>query len=334
MTIMVLVKSLVPLFASLAGVVAQSATANLTSTGCVDVSGFESCQKDATAKASDCLATARKDGSELEIEACGCANYIDNINCAASHCWNRVNECEYQKYAVAYLRNCPIAKTPLPYFPAPDGAPDACSCNLGKVFLAINSTIQQGGKCSSSTGGADAFSNVQRIQGCECCEVSGALSSIYGLCPDTDPKLIGLSDVSNLEGLLNTPFDTCSPYMSKFDCVSDFGFSPGTIHTYYNPSNLPQSGTATLSNKPGTVTAPASGSVFTYSNAANSKIDTISAAGGGSGSGSGSNSASGTGAATGTSATATSTHKSGAGRTALGRGLAFFVLGLVILALP
>ncbi|PNY18341.1 Uncharacterized protein TCAP_07545 [Tolypocladium capitatum] len=267
---MLLVKSLIPLFASLAGVVAQPGAANLTSTGCVDVSGFESCQMDATAKGSACLATARKDGSELEVVACGCANYMDNINCAASHCWNRVNECEYQEYVVDYLRYCPMVKIPLPYFPAPDDAPDACSCNLGKVFLAINSTIEQAGKCSRDVGGTDAFGNVQKIQGCDCCEVSGALSSIYGICPDTEPKLIGFSEVSKLEGLLNTPFDTCATYMSEFDCVSDLGFSHDTIHTYYKPNNLPsQTGTATLSNKPGTVTAPASGLAFTYSNAAN-----------------------------------------------------------------
>lgn len=173
---MVSVKSLTPVFVLLGRAVAQSSQVNLTSTNCVDVSGFESCQKDATAKDAACLAQARKDASELEVEACACASYIDNINCAASHCWNRVNECEYQEYVVAYLVNCPIAKTPLPYFPAPDNAPDACSCNVGKVYLAINGSVEQGGKCSSGATGGDAFGNVQKIQGCECCEISGALS--------------------------------------------------------------------------------------------------------------------------------------------------------------
>lgn len=144
--------------------------------------------------------------------------------------------------------------------------------------------------------------------------------SIYGICPDTDPKLIGLSSVSKLESALDTPFDTCASYLSESNCVSSLGFSKDAIQTYYRPDNLPKSGTATLSNKAGTVTAPASGSVFTYTNAADGKAYTVSAAGASKGSGPGSDSASGS------SATATSTHKSGGGRVVSSGGFAVAML--------
>lgn len=92
---------------------------------------------------------------------------------------SQVNECEYQAYIVEYLVGCPIAKLPIPYFPTPNNAADACSCNLGEVYLAITGYIQQGAACStnaSTTAITDASDSVQQIQGCECCEVSGSIS--------------------------------------------------------------------------------------------------------------------------------------------------------------
>lgn len=151
--------------------------ATLTSTGCADASGFESCQKKANDNLSSCIAQAKKDNSQQEILACGCQNYVDNYNCYSASCWNRVWECEYQEYIIEYFLNCPIAKLPVPYFPAPNKAADACSCNLGKVFLAIQDAIQETATCSNNANGPDASNNLQQIQGCDCCEISGALSS-------------------------------------------------------------------------------------------------------------------------------------------------------------
>jgi hypothetical protein len=49
------------------------------------------------------------------------------------------------------------------------------------------------------------------------------------------------------------------------DCIADLGFvAPLTTGTVYNPSNTPAAGTQTLFDEPGTVTAPPSGSVFTW----------------------------------------------------------------------
>jgi hypothetical protein len=81
---------------------------------------------------------------------------------------------------VEYLVGCPTAKLAVPYFPTPDNVPDACSCNLGNVYLAINGSIQQGSTCSvnasSTTITDNPFQSTQEIQGCECCEISAALS--------------------------------------------------------------------------------------------------------------------------------------------------------------
>lgn len=104
-------------------------------------------------------------------------------------------------------------------------------------------------------------------------------NSIYGLCPSTDPTLIGLTDVQTLEKTINTDLSGCTSYLSKYSCESDLGFPAVAGGTFYNADNLPASGTQTLSNGPRTVTAPASGAVFTYTNAADSQVYTISAAG-------------------------------------------------------
>jgi hypothetical protein len=103
-------------------------------------------------------------------------------------------------------------------------------------------------------------------------------SSIYGICPTTDPSLIGLSSVNNVETALDTPFDTCGSYLSEFPCDSKLGFPPVAGGHFYGPDNLPASGTATLSNLGGSVTSPVSGAVFTYTNGGDGQVYTISAA--------------------------------------------------------
>ena len=150
-----------------------SATAlkNLTSTGCADASGFQTCQDAANTKISACLSQTA--GSTEEEEGCACEDYILNYNCYATHCWNRVWECDYQEYMASYMLNCPTAKFPVPYFPAEDGVPDACSCNLGKVYQAITDAIDQGATCLKH---ANSDFNTVEFGACQCCEISGAMS--------------------------------------------------------------------------------------------------------------------------------------------------------------
>lgn len=185
---------------------ATAADVSLNSSGCVDPSGLEKCQSGITKKTSDCIDQARRDNSQQEILACGCQDYVDNFNCYAASCWNRVWECEYQEYMVSYFMNCPTAKLPVPYFPAPKNAPDSCSCNVGQVFLNVQDAIQQTGTCSNNADSSDAGSNLQQIEGCGCCELSGVLSSIVEICPKTDPNLVGLEQISTLESQLNIQY--------------------------------------------------------------------------------------------------------------------------------
>lgn len=70
---------------------ANAQSKNLTSAGCVDAAGFQKCQDAATTSTAACLAHANADLSQTEILACGCTNYVENYNCYASHCWNRVS---------------------------------------------------------------------------------------------------------------------------------------------------------------------------------------------------------------------------------------------------
>ncbi|KAE9375867.1 hypothetical protein N431DRAFT_556195 [Stipitochalara longipes BDJ] len=309
-----------------------NADITLTNTGCADAVGFQTCQNGVTAAVSTCLNAST---TQTETLACGCSNYVGNYNCYAAYCWNRVNECEYQEYIVEYLVGCPIAKLPVPYFPAPNNAPDSCSCNVGNVYLAISSNIQQGGTCSTNVSNASPDTAVQEIQGCECCEVSGALSSIYAICPTTDPTLIGLSSVQQVETTLDTQISGCQPYLAQYNCVADLGFSQVVGGTFYGPNNLPVSGTQTLSNVAGTVTAPASGTVFTYTNGGDGQVYTISAASvkvGGGGhpttTGKGTTATNGAGTSTGSATPATSTKSSGDGR--LDFSLGVLVGGLLI----
>lgn len=70
-------------------------TKNLTSDGCIDASGFQKCQDAATAATAACLGHANGDLSQTETLACGCTNYVENYNCYAAHCWNRVGRSRY-----------------------------------------------------------------------------------------------------------------------------------------------------------------------------------------------------------------------------------------------
>lgn len=102
---------------------------------------------------------------------------------------------------------------------------------------------------------------------------------LVGICPETDPKLTGLNSISQVEKNLNVDYPSCGPYMQTFDCVSDLGFQLDGVTTYLRPDDAYKTGTATLSNGGGTVTAPASGAVFTYTNGGDGQVYTITAYG-------------------------------------------------------
>ncbi|KAK0391550.1 hypothetical protein NLU13_1050 [Sarocladium strictum] len=266
-------------FLALSLAVQGQAGTTLSSKGCADPSGLEKCQASANDQTSSCIAQANKDNSQRELLACTCVDYVSNYNCFASHCWNRVWECEYQDYMVGYFQNCLTAKTPVPYFPAPDNVPDACSCNLGRVYAALHDAIQESTTCSNNANSGDAGSDLQRMEGCNCCAVGGSIAALVGICPDTDPTLIGLNGVSQFEKNVDVDYQNCGTYLQEFNCANDLGFQLDGVTTYIGPNDPIQTGTDTLSNGGGTVTSPASGAVFTYTNGGDGQVYTITAAG-------------------------------------------------------
>jgi hypothetical protein len=144
------------------------------------------------------------------------------------------------------------------------------------------------------------------------------VKSIYAICPTADPTLIGLSSVQQLETTIDTLLSDCQPCLSQFNCVSDLGFPQVAGNTFYGPNNLPASGTGTLFNVAGTVTTPASGSVFTYTNGGDNQVYTIPAGNAKAGSGGtttitgkSGNATNGASTGTGSAASATSTKSSG-----------------------
>jgi hypothetical protein len=87
---------------------------------------------------------------------------------------------------------------------------------------------------------------------------------MYDICPNTDPTLIGLTALLNALAPYY-PWPKCVDSLNQFNCVTDLHFEPPlSTGAVYNPTDLPASGTRTLSNIAGEVTSPASGSVFSY----------------------------------------------------------------------
>lgn len=151
--------------------------------------------------------------------------------------------------------------------------------------------------------------------------------SYFNICPDTNLYLIGFSMVETLAANSDTYFEDCSSVLPFESCIATLNFSSSLIGgLYMGPGDFPPNGTGTLSNSPGTVTAPASGAVFTYTNAADNEIYTITAMGFKAG-GASEATTTGTGGSTATGsagAAATVSKKSDAGR----RGVGMVGLGL------
>lgn len=99
------------------------------------------------------------------------------------------------------------------------------------------------------------------------------------ICPATDPKLIGSSNIQQIETTINTDFKSCGSYLDTYDCKNDLGFNIDGVKSFLKPNDPLTTGTATLSDMPGTITAPASGKVFSYTNGGDGTVYTITAAG-------------------------------------------------------
>lgn len=83
--------ALISLVLSAAPVLAQ----NLTASGCVAPSDFQSCQIQVLADAQACITAC--DGYDICVIACGCTAYELQIGCLIESCWNKVSGPEDQK---------------------------------------------------------------------------------------------------------------------------------------------------------------------------------------------------------------------------------------------
>jgi hypothetical protein len=118
--------------------------------------------------------------------------------------------------------------------------------------------------------------------------------------------------------------------MSSYDCQKDLSFTAAS--SFISPGSAFTTGKGSLSNGAGSVTSPGSGSVFSYTNLADSVVYTITAASssgnhnsGGSGSSSGSAQASATGSKSSDEKGAATIGISGAGKSAMLVVLTFLV---------
>ncbi|KAJ5782831.1 hypothetical protein N7457_004605 [Penicillium paradoxum] len=247
-----------------------NAQTNITEKDCASTSEYSKCNRDVADKWSSCIKDCRGDGNC--IVDCGCESHQKYINCMAESCWNQVYSCKYQLFVQQYFAVCPSAKEPIPFWPAPNNAPNRCSCDLAKITQRtlssrneqikcmnnvtnnISDDISKGPDLSNLSNGLDI---ANRASDCACCGASASISAHVGtLLPPNLPNLY--------TSLPNWAWSSCDANMKDTKC-QDLGFKDAG--KFYKPGEFPDNGTSTLYNVGGTVTAPPSGTVLTWSQA-------------------------------------------------------------------
>ncbi|KAJ4115402.1 hypothetical protein NW768_011254 [Fusarium equiseti] len=244
----------------------------IESKDCVDPSGYEQCYKSKDAERNDCITNNCKNQNIDCINVCDCVFNLDVIDCALTHCWNKVYSCEYQNTVLELGGVCIDEKFEnIPFFPAPDNAPDACSCNLGKVVTSLNRAVEELDTCIERNQDTwDSLSIDEHevfIKACKCCTSSGILSSFWDICPDTKPSLLGADEYWNALISKDEDYPQCGDYNDVYSCAKDLKFTPpgkDKSANFYGPGELPKNGTKTLSNMEGSITSPLSGATFTW----------------------------------------------------------------------
>ncbi|KAJ5902385.1 hypothetical protein N7495_002913 [Penicillium taxi] len=260
--------------------VAQAQT-NITSADCAASSEYSTCNKDVASKWSSCLSRCNGD-ADCSVD-CGCSAHQEYINCMAQSCWNQVYSCNYQLFVQQYFAICPSAAEPIPFWPAPDHAPNRCSCDLGKVLqntltarseqvsCILNVTDETISSVSDLSDLNDVADISETATNCACCGASTSISAAWEVCPDTEPTLAGAdlwpiffpSDWPNLyTSITDFTWDSCNN-MDVTACKNT-GFS-NPSGKFYKPGSYPSNGTSSLRNVGGTLSAPPSGTVITWS---------------------------------------------------------------------
>ncbi|KAE8443476.1 hypothetical protein EG329_001873 [Mollisiaceae sp. DMI_Dod_QoI] len=339
----------------------------LTSEGCVDPSGFDTCMGSVTTTVQQCVSKNCQDGtcdnynncesSDANCySACICGGYQNWINCAVGHCWNRGYSCEFQNYIIDAVQQCDALLTieyP-PYFPAPAGQPGGCSCQIGVIFGIVQEMQGDINKCN--TKGTGAAQNTD----CYCCGASKALSAFTDVCPDSDLTPIEsiYTGMDNFNAAISTLNSTAcvKAFANGLDCTaSNLGFQQYNNSQFYAWSDLPDFGNDAVTDLPGQLAAPlastttweffkggvaataiaATGSGSVVANSGSASPPSSSAAGSASGSNSGAtstgaNTPAGTGTGAGTttaSASTTPTKASNGGSRSSGQISLFAAVG-------
>ncbi|KAI9046025.1 uncharacterized protein KD926_005972 [Aspergillus affinis] len=228
---------------------------------CADPSGMKTCYDKAKSTYDSCVkknCDKKEDGKTTSdpdcLNKCSCPQYQAQIDCATSSCWNQVYSCEYDLTVGALLESCEDKQSvdDIPFWPAPDNAKGACSCNVGKVdqisYGAMAKVQKQCGLKASSDG--------SKIQECACCGLSAALSALPNTCPKVNPADLKLADMEEEFGDM---WEQCADTLKDLDCAKEFDFPK--LDTYYGPGKIPKGGNETLSNASGSLTAPVSATI-------------------------------------------------------------------------
>ncbi|OJK03270.1 hypothetical protein ASPACDRAFT_40593 [Aspergillus aculeatus ATCC 16872] len=278
--------------ATLSQVVVSKQAGYFDSSDCVAPSALESCYDDASEYYAQCITNNCAGGSDECYKACGgdaacmqsqcpdlgidcinvcgCVKTSREIDCAASACWNQVYSCEYQKTIEDLIDLCPSVNiTQLPFWPPPDDAPAGCSCNIGKVDQRELLIADHMTTCANNMTNLDQLTSAESIadyaRACTCCGKSAIISTIWGVCPNTQPALLGADTWYN--AVIAHDWDICGSYLENYDCAGALGYgasSAGNTTQFYKPGDLPANGTETLSNTGGVISTPISGSTFTW----------------------------------------------------------------------
>lgn len=170
------------------------------------------------------------------------------------------------------------------------------------------------------------------------CTLTVRTPSIVNNCPKTNPSLVGLSDAKQLQTNLNANWNDCGKYLAAYDCINGLGFPKLANGAYRTPSTLGNFGSDPLTNTGGTVTKPALGEKFSWTNAADGITYNIVAQGlgkasssGSSSSGSSGSSGSGSGSS---SSSASPSGSSGSSGDSKKNGASGVVLSSVSVAVP
>ncbi|KAI9151362.1 hypothetical protein HJFPF1_08564 [Paramyrothecium foliicola] len=264
------------------------------SENCVDTAGMEACYATAESSWAECIANATcRDAEDYCERDCSCTRTQEQMNCAASHCWDRAYSCEYQLTVGDLETWC---STPdysnIPFYPPPNDAPGSCSCNYLRLLTSYHRAWEELGTCGrkepelaenlvaedASTADSDLFSNA-----CICCGTSAELSaSFYEACPSTDFVSLPLGHF--FESLKETfvEWQWCGDAMAKLSCGPEgFDFTPpggNSSASFYRPNDFPASGTLTTSNLAGVITSPISGETFTWTHENNVHAVTVASA--------------------------------------------------------